>query len=666
MLRSWLLALLALTAYQGFAQSPQSLREVIVTSRRALRDVGVEQTRLDSALLRQVPGISMAEVLALGSSVYVKSSGRATLSTVAFRGTSASHTQVTWNGLRLNSPMLGMTDFSTLPAFFIDRATVMHGSASLNDVGGGLGGLVKLSTAPADLRPGLSGEYVQGVGSWHTFDECAKVSYATAHWQLSTRAAYSSSPNDFPYLNRDKKENVYDPQGNIISQYHPIERNQSASYKDLNLMQEVHWHEGGNRVSLSAWYTNSNREIPMLTVNYGSGRKMENRQREQTLRSVIAWQHTQGAWNLDLRGGYLHSALKYDNRRLLNADRWNALVEARSRVNTLYCSGEASWQPSQQWLLTASVGANHHDVTSENNPMKLPTVAGYHQRRLELSAVISARWQPLSAVGISAVLRQETYGSLIAPLIPALFADWEVLKGLTLKGSASRNFRAPSLNDLYFLPGGNRDLRPEQGYTYDLGFAAQWPRGDRWQLTFGANWFDSRISDWIIWMPMPQGYFTPRNAKQVHAYGVEGRTSMQWQPTQQWQLGLTGSLAWTPSINVGEKITPSDLSQGYQLPYVPLITASMRLQAEWRAWQLTYNWLHYSRRATMTGSEQFSRNYLPAYYVSNLSLGRNFRLWGIELGLKLAANNLFDNANQTILAHPAPGRHYMATLSLNY
>ena len=35
---------------------------------------------------------------------------RQTLSTVAFRGTSPSHTQVTWNGMRINNPMLGMTD----------------------------------------------------------------------------------------------------------------------------------------------------------------------------------------------------------------------------------------------------------------------------------------------------------------------------------------------------------------------------------------------------------------------------------------------------------------------------------------------------------------------------------------------------------------------------
>ena len=53
---------------------------------------------------------------------------RATLSTVAFRGTGPSHTQVVWNGMRINSPMLGMTDFSMIPSYFVDDAQLLHGT----------------------------------------------------------------------------------------------------------------------------------------------------------------------------------------------------------------------------------------------------------------------------------------------------------------------------------------------------------------------------------------------------------------------------------------------------------------------------------------------------------------------------------------------------------
>lgn len=112
----------------GFAQRSYKLGEVVVRAKRPMKEIGVTKTTFDSAMLKENIALSMADILAFNSSIFVKSYGRATLSTVAFRGTSPSHTQVTWNGMRINNPMLGMTDFSTIPSYFIDRATLLHGS----------------------------------------------------------------------------------------------------------------------------------------------------------------------------------------------------------------------------------------------------------------------------------------------------------------------------------------------------------------------------------------------------------------------------------------------------------------------------------------------------------------------------------------------------------
>ena len=169
--------------------------EVTVVGKRPMKDIGVQRTRFDSIAMKENIALSMADVLTFNSSVFVKNYGRATLSTVAFRGTSPSHTQVTWNGMRINNPMLGMTDFSTIPSYFIDDASLLHGTSSVNETGGGLGGLVRLSTSPAN-HEGFGLQYVQGVGSFSTFDEFLRLTYGDKHWQSSTRVVYSSSPND--------------------------------------------------------------------------------------------------------------------------------------------------------------------------------------------------------------------------------------------------------------------------------------------------------------------------------------------------------------------------------------------------------------------------------------------------------------------------------------
>jgi len=171
-----------------------------------MKEIGVQKTKFDSLALKENIALSMADILTFNSSVFVKSYGRATLSTVAFRGTSPSHTQVTWNGMRINNPMLGMTDFSTIPSYFIDQASLLHGTSSVNETGGGLGGLVKLGTTP-QVGEGFHAQYVQGIGSFRTFDEFARFTYGSDRWQVSTRAVYSSSPNDYKYTNHDKKIN---------------------------------------------------------------------------------------------------------------------------------------------------------------------------------------------------------------------------------------------------------------------------------------------------------------------------------------------------------------------------------------------------------------------------------------------------------------------------
>ena len=125
-----------------------SLRETRVTAKRPMKEIGLEKSTFDSIALKENISLSMADILTFNAPVFVKSYGRATLSTIAFRGTSASHTQVTWNDMKINSPMLGMTDFSTIPAYFIDDAALLHGTSSVNQTGGGLGGAVQLATKP--------------------------------------------------------------------------------------------------------------------------------------------------------------------------------------------------------------------------------------------------------------------------------------------------------------------------------------------------------------------------------------------------------------------------------------------------------------------------------------------------------------------------------------
>lgn len=641
-----------------------SIPEVRVYGQRPMKEIGTQQTKFDSLVLKENISLSMADVLTFNSSLFVKSYGRATLSTVAFRGTSPSHTQVTWNGMKINNPMLGMTDFSMIPSYFIDDASLLHGTSSVNETGGGLGGAVRLATKPAQAD-GFGLQYVQGIGSFKTFDEFLRLTYGNEHWQVSLRAVYSSSPNDYKYRNRDKKLNIYDEDKNIIGQYYPIERNRSGAFKDLHILQETYYNTGqGDKFGLQAWYTSSNRELQMLTTDYGSDTDFENRQREHTFRGILSWDHLRSNWKVAANAGYVYTWLAYDYRRDVGNGNMQVMTRSRSKVNTFYGKVDGEYYLGEKWLLTANLSAHQHFVTSaDKNIIRQDgnqAIVGYQKGRMELSGSVSAKWRPNDRVGVSAVVREDVYGHNSSPIIPALFVDGVLSErgNVMAKASVSRNYRFPSLNDLYFLPGGNPDLRSEQGWTYDAGLSFEVGESGVYSLSGSATWFDSRIKDWILWLPTPKGFFSPRNVKDVHAYGVELKADANVALSEEWSIALNGSFSWTPSINVGEKLSPADMSVGKQLPYVPEYSSSATGRIGWKQWSLLYKWCYYSERYTMSSNDNTLSGKLPTYYMNNITLERLLTFSWADLSIKGTINNLFDEEYVSVLSRPMPGINF--------
>lgn len=636
-----------------------TIREVPVWGRRPMKSIGVQETRLDSLILKENIALSIADVLTFSSPIFVKQYGRATLSTVSFRGTGPSHTQVTWNGMRINNPMLGMTDFSMIPSYFIDDASLLHGTSSVNETGGGLGGLVRLSTAPADIR-GFGLQYIQGIGMFRTFDEFLRLEWGDEHWQVSTRAVYQSSANDFKYRNRDKKENIYDDEMNIVGSYYPTERNKSGAFDDVHVLQEVYYDtRRGDRFGLNAWYINSNRELPLLTTDYADDKQFENRQREHTLRSVLSWDHYRSDWKFAAKAGYIHTWMAYDYRKDPGSGIMNSITRSRNKVDTFYGQADGEYTPNGNWFFTAGISAHQHLVESIDKDIILQQggkdIVGYDKGRIELSASVSAKWRPTERLGLSAVLREEMYGTKWAT-VPAFFADCQLSKrgNIVAKASVSRNHRFPTLNDLYFLPGGNPDLRSESGFSYEAGLSFAVGKENVYSLSGSASWYDQHIDDWILWLSTPKGFFSPRNIKQVHAYGVEMQANLAVIPARDWKLTMNGTFSWSPSINEGEPISPADQSVGKQLPYEPEFSATVTGRLTWRSWGLLYQFCYYSERYTMSSNDITLSGRLTPYLMNNLSLDKAFALKWADLTLKGTVNNLFNEEYLSVTARPMP------------
>lgn len=651
-----ILCVLCLLVGLGFlrAQEGDSLRtveveEIVVRSARSLRDIGIQKSLVSDAVLKENLSASMAEVLAQNSTVFIKSSGRATLATASLRGTAPSHTSVSWNGIELGSPMLGMTDFSLVPSYFVDDGEVYYGASSVNAAGGGLGGAIVLSTSPQN-RQQRGIQYVQNLASFSTHDEFLRFDWGSGGWRFSTRILNSASENNFPYTNYDKIG-------------HPVEYNANCGYHDLHLMQEVYWDkQPAGDFALKCWYTTSSRGVPRMTVDYGDDELTKAWQDEESLRAVAEWKRSFGGLRLSASAGYDFNTLHYIYKFSAGGGKVSTGVDSRGTTHRGFATTSAEWSIGNELMLAANLKGSLMSVGSRDVAPFVPT--GFDAERQEVSSFLSARWKPAEWLGVAASLREEWRDGVWSPLIPALFVDATLIPqiGLLVSGSVTRNYHAPTLNDLYYVPGGNPNLRSEQGVSYDVGVESNLER-ERWSFGAKVTLYQSDITDWIMWTPTVKGFWTPENVASVRGRGLESRIKVGVKPAEEWRMELNALFAITSSTNADRE----SASFGKQLPYIPLYSASAGLLCVWRTWELNYKWRYYGERYTTYTGTSFSGSAVPAYSLSDVSLSRDFTLKNkVRFRLRFEVNNLFDTYYQSVLSRPMPPRNYAVGLECKF
>ncbi len=671
-----LLAPLAVRAQEATDEPRRvDIERVEVRGKRLLKDIGVQRVRLDTLVLHDNISQSMGDVLSKSANTFIKSYGRGTMATISLRGTAPSHTQVAWNGMPLNSPMLGMVDFSLIPSYFIDDANLYTGASSVGVASGGLGGAVTLDNRPTTTR-GFGLRYVQGVASYSTLDEYLRLMYGGERWSVSTRLLYSSSRNDFHYTNYSKlPELSFGADGRIEGRKYPRECNRNGDYSDFHILQEAYYNSrSGNRFGAAVWYMLSSRGVPKLATDYRDNSLTRAVQDESTLRAVLSWDRIAGQVRLGAKAGYTYTDMRY--RYMFDitgaGDKMVEGVHSQSYVHTAFGRFTVEYSLRDKLMVAGEAVANQHFVSSRDDAVaesaSPETVVGYRQARFELTTTASVRYRPVERFGVAASARWDVYGRRYTPVVPALFLDFLASRrgNVLFKASVTRNYRYPTLNDLYFQPGGNPDLKAEHGLTYDGGVAFDakvWH--ERMRVWGGVTAFDSYIDNWILWRPTFKGFWTPLNIRRVHSYGVEVKAAMAVDLGKQWSIEATPQFSMTHSINRGDKVSEGDLSRGKQLPYIPVYNASLTARVAWRGWSVAYKWRYYSRRYTTSSNDASITGSVAPYYMSDISLEKQFAWrWG-GLSVRFNVNNLLDEEYETVLSHPMPGRNYAIYIGIS-
>ena len=209
------------------------------------------------------------------------------------------------------------------------------------------------------------------------------------------------------------------------------------------------------------------------------------------------------------------------------------------------------------------------------------------------------------------------------------------------------------MNERYWRPGGNPDLRPEHGWAADAGVAFDGRRG-RAELT--AFW--SRVEDEILWLRTSQGYYAPRNVRRVHTRGVElsaqlrGRLASRTHIVGGWVATLT---------DARDRSDPHAASYDRQLRYVPREQLKIFATVYAGKLALDLNTRYVGRRnVTVDGSTQ-----VDPYLVVDGQLRLNAEVAGASVQMALVAENLLDAQYEVLRLYPMPPRHLRVRLRID-
>jgi len=264
------------------------------------------------------------------------------------------------------------------------------------------------------------------------------------------------------------------------------------------------------------------------------------------------------------------------------------------------------------------------------------------------------------------MIRKNFISSGSIPLIPYFGFDYLISDKhqFFIKGNIGNNYHFPSLNDLYWQPGGNPDILPENGISGDIGLSVS-SKINNILIENSITSFYSDINNWIIWIPTVKGYWTPKNISNVVSKGLEYNIKLNFS-VGKYAVKANANYAYTSSLNYGDTEIWGEESYGKQLVYVPVHSGNVFLNISRNGYSVSYIHNSYSERFTTSTNNYSLRDWLYPYYMNNLFIGKNFEFKKFDLSIQFKIYNLFNEEYRSILFRPMPQRNYLILFGMRF
>lgn len=549
---------------------------------------------------------SLSDLLRFQSNIYIKENGRGSTSSPSFRGTLASHTAFVWNGININSIFLGQGDINNMNPLSYENVGIKFGGGSVIYGSGAIGGSIHLNNS-LDYNKGFEGTVFSEYGSFATINSLVRGKFSNENFSFNADINHSQSKNDFEitekkFINRN-------------GEYQNTSFNLGLGYK-INPNNELYW---------QSQYYDSDQHYPIFSEN-----QTKTKYQVQTIRSLAGWKLRSGQFKNNLKLAYIEDNFQYFS----DIDK----PKTSSGIGKQYIvKNDLDFLVSKKSSFNLITEYQYNEAEGFGSGIQNPKRNAANFSLLYRNGNLEKFYWELGA-------KQDFVEGYKSPFLFSASAKYLVNNWYQSSINISRNFKAPTFNDLYWEPGGNRDLIPETSYQAEMSHYFSY-----YNFKLGITPYYIKMTDMIQWVPVTPAIWSPKNVKKVDFYGLETELSF----NKNWnnhKVDAKISYSHTRSV---------DLETKKQLSYVPFHQINFNSSYQYKIFGLFFQALYNSKRYV----DDSEINYLENYFVLNAGIKLN-PTKHIQLGFKI--NNITDEIYQTVNYYFMPKRNYAVNLNLNF
>ena len=663
---------------QGRLDSVQRVREVVVVSRPAMREV-VPSQKLNGELLERLNSHSVADALRYFSGIQLKDyGGVGGIKTVNIRSMGTHHLGISYDGVQLGNAQNGQIDLGQFSLDNVEEITLYNGQKSAifqpaSDFGNA--GAIYIRTRRPDFQNGERRhlKFKTQYGSSDMFRLAAlweerlsdKVSSS-----LSAEFLTASGKYKFRYERRY-------PNGETAWDTTAVRQNGDIHAERIEANLHGRLNQGGWQ--LKGYLYNSARGIPGAIVN-NVWRRGE---RQQDLNTFL-----QADFNKNIGEGFSTRWLAkyaYYNTHYVNRDSTQLPVDNRYRQQEFYASTANVLELLPGWSASLSYDLKWNKLNADiwnfacptrlSNLVSVATAVDYRHLKAQASVLatfINDRYHRSASTGtLEDNSSLFTLHSSLSKFTPAVFVNIYPFRGtfFSFRAYVKKSFRMPTFNDLYYTDMGNANLVPESALQYDAGFALN-KHFERGIIRHAAMHFDAyynTVHDKIVAYPKGQQFrWTMLNLGRVHIKGIDVEAEADVSAGRDFVATIRAQYTYQDARDVTD---PTTSYYKHQIPYIPWHSGSAIVGLNYRQWTLNYSFIYAGER--YDEQENILYNHMEPWYTSDLSLVYGWRVKGgrwrensLLMKVQLDVNNVLDQDYEVIVNYPMPGRNYALTLNV--